>query len=181
MSSDVCFSPISAWRTSKAVPQRGRHHPEPSLGDQGRKMRFPRKQPQAGQREIRMVSLLVPNASFPSWLRGDDVNKTGESVAFLMQKIRETGFFRIYAVWRQGQAPNLCLDAKGRFISVDGPTGSCSCPVTSLVQGVMVWCGTGRYQPAVHPLPTPFRQLSQGCSQSVQGIPQCGWLQTLLQ
>lgn len=98
LSSDVCFSPISAWRTSKAVPQQGRHHPEPSLGDQGGKMSFPRKQPQVRQREIRMASPLVPNASSPSWLCGD-VNKTVESVAFLIQKIRETGFLKIYAVW----------------------------------------------------------------------------------
>lgn len=61
-------------------------------------MSFPRKQPQVGQRENRMVSLLVPNASSPSWLHAEDVNKTGEFVAFLIQKIRETGFFRVYAV-----------------------------------------------------------------------------------
>lgn len=61
------------------------------------------------------------------------MNKTGESVAFLMQKIKETGFFRVYAVWGQGQAPYLCLNAKGRFISVDGAKGSCSCPLPA-------WC-----------------------------------------
>lgn len=37
--------------------------------------------------------LLVPNASSPSWLCGDDVNKTGEYVAFLMQNIKETEGF----------------------------------------------------------------------------------------
>lgn len=41
-----------------------------------------------------MVSLLALNASSLSWLRGEDVNRAGESVTFLMQKIRETGYMQ---------------------------------------------------------------------------------------
>lgn len=98
------------------------------------------------------------------------MNKTGECVAFLMLKIRETGFlFRICA---KGKLI-VCVSMPQTFISADGAPGSCCCLVTSLEQGELVWLGQAGIVPCPpHP---------SSCLRAVQGLPQAGWFWTLLQ
>lgn len=118
-SSDDCFSPVSAWGSNTALPWWGGHHPEHSSGDQGVKMRPSEEATPDWIEENGLVQPIhhlgymgkmgrSPMTSLPFWSRKSD--NLGKPIYMYFGELKKS--------------LNLCLDAKGRCISVDVPHGA---------------------------------------------------------